>query len=222
MKVELPVSGQEQILIVRFHVKNKKNKDVIINAGTASNNLCSESHIYYNGNRVFTYAVGIEAGQDELVFDFGEGSYEVSESEAYLLPLSEVSGCSNSTGNMDHESLYQYTFQQKVDSQGNKRTSEVLTGNINMGENGYLITSIPYDENFAVLVDGKECAAELVNEGFLGAKLEKGNHEILIRYKAPGKKAGILLMVFGIMIAVGYCGVQICGNVSRETSLINR
>ncbi|MDY2627289.1 MAG: YfhO family protein [Lachnospiraceae bacterium] len=193
IRVELPESDKEQILFVRFHVKNRKNKDVLIKVGTASNNLCSKNHIYYNGNTVFTYAVGINAGQKDVVFDFGEGDYTVTDSQIYLAPLY--------TGKADRQS---FDSSNESDSKSCRKTSQVLSGSIHMKKDGYLITSIPHDENFIILVDGEKCDAEVVNEGFTGVKLEKGRHEIVIYYAAPGKKAGVILTVCGIFIAGGY------------------
>lgn len=195
IRVELPESGQEQILFVRFHVENRKNQDVLIKVGSAYNNLCSGKHIYYNGNTEFTYAVGIHAGQKEIVFDFGKGDYEITDSRVYLAPL--ASG--------DSYPLYQYEFIQSRDSDKSRKTGQVLSGSIDMKENGYLITSIPYDDNFVILVDGQKYDAEMVNEGFVGLELEQGQHEIQFRYKAPGKNAGMLLTLCGMIIAVGCC-----------------
>lgn len=192
VKAKIPKSEKNRILFLQFHVNNKKNKDVIVSVGTSRNSLCAANHIYYNKNTVFSYAVAISAGQEEILFDFGEGEYEVSDSEAYLISIDTDSD------------LYQYQFIQKEDANSDTRkTSEVLSGSVNMETEGYLITSIPYDEHFSVLVDGKETIGEMVNKGFLGIKLGQGNHEVVIQYQSPGKKAGTFLSLCGLLIVAG-------------------
>ena len=75
-----------------------------------------------------------------------------------------------------------------------------IKGTIQAGEDdGYLITSIPYDENFKVYVDGKNTTYERVNTAFLGMKLSKGMHEIEIVYHAPGLMVGKILSLAGIL-----------------------
>lgn len=201
VSVKLPKSeksDQEQILCVMFHVKNLKNKDVVVKMGSCVNNLSSQTHLYYNENTIFTYAVGIEAGQEEIIFNFGKGSYEITDSEAYLVPMAEIA----SSG---EENLYEYEFRADERNTGKKqKNGHILSGTIQMEKDGYLITSIPYDSNFNIYVDGKEKKAEVVNEGFLGTELSEGNHAIVISYKSPGKKVGVLLTVLGVVIAVGY------------------
>lgn len=197
--VKIPKSDEERIFFVQFHVKNKRNKDVVVKVGTSQNNLCSARHIYYNGNTEFSYAVAVAAGQEELLFDFGKGEYEISDSKTYLTSIDVNSD------------LYEYKFfQEQSENTGaekwKKSTSNVLRGMIDMKKDGYLVTSIPYDEHFTVLIDGKEEETELVNEGFLGVKLGQGNHEIAIQYQSPGKMAGICLTLCGALLALMYCG----------------
>ena len=45
-----------------------------------------------------------------------------------------------------------------------------ITGVVSAERDGYLITSIPYDENFVLKVDGKETLLFRANTAFLGAK----------------------------------------------------
>lgn len=190
--VQIPKSDKDNIFFVQFRVKNGKNKDVVIKVGTSKNKLCAGRHIYYNENTVFSYAVAVAAGQEEIVFDFEKGKYEISDSIACLSSIST------------NPNLYLYEFFQKQEEGAKaKKSGEVLTGSINMETDGYLITSIPYDESFSALVDGRETEAEKVNEGFLGIRLNRGNHEVAIQYRSPGKSVGICMTFCGLlMIAI--------------------
>ena len=75
--------------------------------------------------------------------------------------------------------------------------------NITMTEDGYFVTSIPYDKGFTVYVDGKEIEYETVNQAFLGFPLEKGKHHITFTYEAPLKKAGMMISIIGFILFIG-------------------
>lgn len=58
---------QEHVLFLQFHVKNKKpSSDVSITLEKERNKLSARSHIYYNHNTTFTYAVPLEKGQQQI------------------------------------------------------------------------------------------------------------------------------------------------------------
>ena len=67
---------------------------------------------------------------------------------------------------------------------------------------GYLITSILYDKNFRITIDGEEVETEKVNTAFLGGKVPKGAHRIQISYQAPGKGTGFFLTGLGMVFLV--------------------
>ena len=68
----------------------------------------------------------------------------------------------------------------------NNRTygGDGITGVVSAERDGYLITSIPYDENFVLKVDGKETMLFRANTAFLGAKIPSGEHKIFIVWNA--------------------------------------
>lgn len=76
--------------------------------------------------------------------------------------------------------------------------------NINQKEDGYLATTIPYDQGFTILVDGKKVQIEKINGLFLGTKLGKGLHKIEIKYSIPGFKVALIISAFAsITIMIG-------------------
>lgn len=187
-KLHWKAPKEDSILFIRFHVENhRRNQDVAIKIGNSLNKLTARQHIYYNDNKDFTYAIGIHAGQSETTVEFSEGDYDISDVEMYLAPLE-----------IQQE---QYVFQNK--NKENK-SSKVLFGNIHMKEDGYLVTSIPYDDNFTILVDGKKVPIDKVNNGFLGIKLQKGKHVVSVNYCAPGKIAGCMISITGLIVCFGF------------------
>lgn len=176
--------GQKQILFLRFWVDNAHpNKDVAVWINGIRNKLSAKDHVYYNENKIFTYAVPLKDGEDNISVTFGKGKYQLSHVQAYLGSLPERS-----------ELLYQSEIQ--VDK---KQTEDnVIQGTIRVKKDGWFITSIPYDKHFKIYIDGKETEIQKVNTAFLGCKIESGNHELKIIYHAPGTTTGKVLSLIGI------------------------
>lgn len=176
--------GQKQILFLRVRVDNAHpNKDVAVWINGIRNKLSAKDHVYYNENKIFTYAVPLKDGEDNISVTFGKGKYRLRHVQAYLGSLPERS-----------ELLYQSEIQ--VDK---KQTEDnVIQGTICVKKDGWFITSIPYDKHFKIYIDGKETEIQKVNTAFLGCKIESGNHELKIIYHAPGTTTGKVLSLIGI------------------------
>ena len=176
--------GQKQILFLRFRVDNAHpNKDVAVWINGIRNKLSAKDHVYYNENKIFTYAVPLKDGEDNISVTFGKGKYRLRHVQAYLGSLPERS-----------ETLYQSEVQ--VDKKQTK--DNVIQGMIQVKNDGWFITSIPYDTHFKMYIDGREKEIQKVNTAFLGCKLERGKHEVKIVYHAPGAAAGKVLPLIGI------------------------
>ena len=67
-------------------------------------------------------------------------------------------------------------------------------------QDGYLITSIPYDSHLEIKVDGREVVTEKVNTAFLGCRLVSGEHWVTITYHAPGLSAGKWISLLGVFL----------------------
>ena len=190
--VKLKISEEaqkEEILFVQFELKNyKTSKDVSVWLAGVTNKLSAGAHIYYNGNTTFTYAVNLKAGQTEVNLGLGAGNYEIRNLRCYI-------------GNTDEslKTLCQSEFRvDKAQTKGNR-----IVGSVDGVKDGYLITSIPYDEHFEVKIDGKDVKYEKVNTAFLGVKMPVGTHEVEIVYHAPGLKMGKVLSVTGLLLLAG-------------------
>lgn len=188
-QVQIPKASEGDVFFLQFEVKNHHpSKDVSVIVEGVRNKLTAKQHIYYNENETFTYAIALRDGQTSLDVTFGEGEYDIRNVKGYVW-TSEMQSS-------DEDQLCQSEFQlDKERTKGN-----VIQGRIEMEKEGYLITSIPYDRNFEVCVNGKQVTCEKVNTAFLGVKLEKGEHEITIIYHAPGAKVGKIMSLFGFFL----------------------
>lgn len=190
-------TGEDDLLAVIFDVENERpNKDMYIRLQGQTNRLSAENHEYANRNTEFTYMVTPE-GKDlterrekteerKVQMKFGPGKYRITNVRAF-------------TGNMEKlcdPGLYGQTVE--ID-QGEVKGDQI-TGKVSAKEEGYLVTSIPFDENFTVKIDGKQTEVLKVNTSFLGAKVPEGDHAVVISYRAPGKRAGITVSMLGVLI----------------------
>lgn len=208
IKAKLSVSDEptqvQRLLYLQFQVKNNRSgKDVTVTVNGIRNRLSARSHIYYNGNTTFTYVTALSPSKTDVNISFGAGNYEIFGLQSFL-------------GNaelLEDESLYCSAFQPDwTATKGNR-----ICGDIQVEQPGFLITSIPYDRGFQVLIDGTRTAVQRVNTAFLGAPISAGTHRIEICYRAPGARAGKLMSCIGILLW-GLLLVLDCRNNRRASA----
>ena len=187
--VEIPEADEGDLLFLQFKVKNhRSSKDVSIWVEGIRNKLTANTHIYYNGNEKFTYVIPLKEGQTKVNMRFGAGNYEIADLSSFIWKKTMQGEQQNG--------LVQSEFH--VDKRATK--GNIIKGTVEADKEEYLITSIPYDENFEILVDGKETAYEKVNTAFLGVKMQEGKHEIEMIYHAPGLMLGKILSMIGLVL----------------------
>ncbi len=74
-----------------------------------------------------------------------------------------------------------------------------IRGKIHNDENGILQLATDYSKGWQVYVDGQKVDTFIVNHGFLGIALEKGEHTIEYKYETPLLKWGLILSIFGFI-----------------------
>lgn len=176
-----------EVLYVRFQVKNHRcGKDVAAWLNGVRNKLTAKTHIYYNGNTMFTYAVALNKGEQKAKLLLDSGDYDVKNVEAYM--------------GQTKQTFSYHTFRTDWKrTKGNR-----IEGTVKGMADGYFVTSVPYDKGFTVKVDGHTVKTEKVNKAFLGFRIGAGTHHVKITYYAPGKQAGMLVSFAGIFLFVGW------------------
>lgn len=187
--VKVPVQDAG-ILFLEFEVKNHQGKDVSIWLEGVRNCLTAKQHIYYNGNTTFTWAVTLKENQEEVVLKFGKGDYELRNVKAFRSRDSVY----DSKGEL---------YQSELEVNREKTKGNRIQGTLHTDGTKYVITSIPYDENFEILVDGKKVSYGKVNTAFLGFPIGKGDHKIEIIYHASGVPEGKLISFLGFLLYAG-------------------
>ncbi len=183
--ISLPEGTQPQdLLFIQFQIENlNPTKDISIKIGTVSNKLTGVNHDYYNGNTTFTYVLGIEEGKTSLPVTFKKGDCRITDIHAYAADGSILSS----------NNLYSQPFRLDKDL----TAGDVMAGTISADQDGWFISSVPYDSHFKITVDGQPIKPQIVNTAFLGFPLAQGEHQIEIRYRAPGTYAGWLCTLAG-------------------------
>ncbi len=95
-----------------------------------------------------------------------------------------------------------------------RHTDTVLEGSIQVdGSRTYLYTSIPYDKGWHIYVDNEEVTTINMLQGFLGASIESGKHNIRLSYIPQGYHQGVIITsislgIFIVLILYKYYGAR--------------
>ena len=184
----------EKILFLQFQVvNNRPEDDVTIWLEGERNKLTSREHIYYNGNTRFTYAVMMQKKQESVGLTLGKGDYELTGIQCFV----------GDWGEQAEAERGKRLYQSILGSDKEKTRSNRIAGSVDVKDDGYFITSIPYDPDYEIRVDGQATDYEKVNTAFLGFPIGRGRHDVEIIYHAPGVKAGKWSSAAGlVMLAV--------------------
>lgn len=76
-----------------------------------------------------------------------------------------------------------------------------ISANIEVSQdNAYLVTSIPYNDNWSVKVDGESIDYDKVNGGFIGIEINNGYHEVVFKYWPKNFYMGLILSSISLLI----------------------
>lgn len=180
---ELPEVISGKYLIITFDMDyseacSKGDTSITINGEV--NKLTCKSWRYHNQNYTFEYVLSSNEDIKNLEIEISKGKFEISNINIYT---------------MDYEKInYEEISELNIDKKNSR-----ITGKVDVENDSYVISSIPYDEGFKVYVDNVEVDVQMVNEAFVGFKVPIGDHEILIEYNSPGKLLGIITSIFGLL-----------------------
>ncbi len=89
-------------------------------------------------------------------------------------------------------------------SEGSKTmATSCVEGDISLDEPGVLCMQLAYSRGWQAFVDGREVPVLRTDIMYLGTALEAGDHHVVFRYTTPGRNAGILMSVVGLLLLIG-------------------
>lgn len=84
-------------------------------------------------------------------------------------------------------------------------SSNHIVGTVNNDKSAVLFFSIPYNKGWNIYIDGEKAELLKVNYGFIGAYLEAGNHDIVLRYQIPYFKISLVISLIGVALIIVWC-----------------
>ncbi|NLC48375.1 MAG: YfhO family protein, partial [Tenericutes bacterium] len=190
MIIKLPPEAINKIIFIKFNIKEPQScdiGDIRVSINNSTNVLTCKEWKYYNGNTEFTYVLS-EKNIDKLEFSFSSGKYTLNDIKMYYLNYEHI------------KNNYKEVTSAIIDE--SKTKSNVIYSTVEAVDDGYFVTTIPYDKGFTIKVDDKVQEYEKVNTAFVGFKINKGKHSIEIKYNSPGKTLGNVFSVLGVIIYI--------------------
>ena len=181
-RIQLDFDTNQKMLCIDFDVRNKGKQKVWIQINGMKNTLSKKDSVYPNGNHHFTYVLSKKKLKSLNVI-FSRGNYDLSHLRIYTCPMS--------------------TFSRKVQKVKLKKTTDVLKGVVSCSS-GVFVTSIPYEKGYELYIDGKKEKIEIVNTAFIGARVHKGKHTIVLKYKTPGQDLSVFMSSISLLLGGFY------------------
>ena len=163
--------GKVKTLFVRINMYDSpscKSKDTYIDINNIRNKLTCKSWKYHNKNYTFDYLTT----SDVLNIKIKKGKYYIKDYEIY--EIKDFNILKQKELNVEYK-------------------DSLFTSKVSLKEDGYFITSIPYDKGFKAYIDKKEVEVEKVNKAFVGFKVPKGEHSIVLKFTSPLKKESLII-----------------------------
>lgn len=80
-----------------------------------------------------------------------------------------------------------------------------ISGDVNVLEDGYLYTSIPYDRGWNIRIDGKDVDPDdimVFGNALLGITIKEGYHNVEFSYSPQGLKTGIIISITALFVFI--------------------
>jgi uncharacterized membrane protein YfhO len=186
MVLKLDEEITDKVLIIRFNMNNIpscKIGDTSITINGITNKLTCKTWKYYNNNETFDYVISSNDSIEKLDISFTKGNYNISDILIYEIPKTFFDTLP------DYDTLNIESYK-----------GDILTGNINVKNDGYFIFTIPYDKGFSISIDNENVDYTIVNDCFIGFKISKGYHNIKVTFNAPLFKEGKIISLVTIFV----------------------
>lgn len=91
-----------------------------------------------------------------------------------------------------------------------------IIGNVNTGNSKILFFSIPFDEGWKAILNGKEAKLYRLNCGLTGLMTEKGNNVVELKFIPRFKRIGALVSLISLLIFIGLLAFSYFRNKSKN------
>ena len=181
-----------------------------------TNNTTCFSTVLNTDAPIFLYAdCGAAQG---LTIELGNATWNVAPHEPFILNAGTVAPGTVATLTVTADSacsgnFYVAEFNEEVFSAGmaalaqntltiSRFNGNRLFGSVQEAQEGILMTSIPYDEGWAVTVDGAAVPTFGISNGLLAFDIPAGNHHVSLTYTPKGLLVGISISITSVLILI--------------------
>lgn len=152
-------------------------------------NRLSSAYYVYNPNFLMNMGVVREGTENKVKITFNnKGTYTFDKLEILAITMESYE---EKTSKLKQSEMTNIIY-------GN----DFISGNVNCKSNGILQITTSYSDGWKVWVDGEEKEVMKVNDGFIGVLLEKGEHEVVFKYRTPYFNIGIIFSIIGSICLV--------------------
>lgn len=170
------------IMIDGLKSNSCKSDNISMKINNVENILTCRTWTYPNKNNVFKYIISDDI-IETLKIKLTKGTYNIDSIKMYTIDYDYIDNLKDSV----------IPFQ--IDSFKN----DVISGTISTKEDSYFVTTLPYDKGYKIYVDDQQTDYEIINKAFVGFKLDKGAHNIKIKYSSPWLKEGMILSLLSLI-----------------------
>lgn len=202
MLIDIPEVARNKILFVSFNLEPQSCKvgDLLVNINCNTNKLTCREWKYYNGNTTFNYVISGDTSNKAEV-TFSKGMYKIDNLKIYYMDYNDIKDINKKVTKVD------------IDS---KTKGDKIYASVETEKDGYFVTTLPYDKGFTIKVDNKKIDYEKVNTAYVGFKISKGKHNIVIEYKAPFKIVGLIMSFIGIIVYILFYHKNLIKNIKKK------
>ena len=169
------------------------------------------------GSDVYIYANAKKGGTVTITSGEAKRSFEIRSYQIICLGVFDGTPIDVTIKYQDAPGTSMFVYGYQLDQAGYQTMLEVLgdeqlevisyddtsiTGHIEVKEDGLLFLSIPYSEGWTAEVDGREVEITPIQDALMGIKLEKGSHDIKLKYTPRAFKEGALISIVSVFMIV--------------------
>lgn len=202
MLIDVPKVARNKILFVSFELEPQSCRvgDLLVNINGNTNKLTCREWKYYNGNTTFNYVISGDTS-NKVEVTFSKGMYKIDNLKIYYMDYNDIKDINKKVTKVD------------IDS---KTKGDKIYASVEAEKDGYFVTTLPYDKGFTIKVDNKKVDYEKVNTAYVGFKISKGKHNIVIEYKAPFKIVGLIMSFAGIIVYILFYHKNLIKNIKKK------
>lgn len=171
---------------IYYHVDSASSKDITVNSN---------------------YGTIVHSASQDSILDLGR--FEANETITINVPFEANSGTMRLRVYTLNDDTFQKGYKKLSNASINIKTFEdtYIEGTFTAKDDCVLYTSIPYDEGWSIVIDGKNVESENIvalGDALIAVKVAKGNHEINFKYTPKGLSTGLKISAVSLFIVILY------------------